>query len=90
MSWNNRIIRKVSKHPIFNGKMQVWYDIHEVYYAKNGKPNGWTKDPIIGGFDSRQDAILSLSDMLRDIIRFPPLKQKGNKLMEERAYGVEL
>lgn len=39
MSWNHRILAR--KH-----KGEVYYQIHEVYYDDNGKPNSYTANPI--------------------------------------------
>jgi hypothetical protein len=71
MSWNNRIFKHTVK---FNGKFnredRVWYGIHETYYDDDGKPDGWTAEPMCGGFDSVDDLIVSLEMMLRDAKKY--------------------
>lgn len=67
MGWNNRIFRHVTP---FNGEDRVWFALHETYYDDQGKPNGWTKEPMCGGFESIDDMIVSLEMMLRDAKRF--------------------
>ena len=42
MSWNYRLLAKEYKG-------DVYYQIHEVYYDDNGKPNGYTANPITIG-----------------------------------------
>lgn len=45
MSWNHRVLAHESKG-------EVYYQVHEVYYDDNGKPNGYTANPItISGDD---------------------------------------
>jgi hypothetical protein len=44
MGWNHRILVTEYKHS--NGEIETWYSIHEVYYDKNGKPEGPTKNAI--------------------------------------------
>lgn len=39
MTWNYRVLRRVS-----NG--EPWLAIYEVYYDKNGKANAMTQDPV--------------------------------------------
>lgn len=39
MSWNHRIVRR-------NYSGDVMYEIHEVYYDKDGKVSGLTQEPI--------------------------------------------
>lgn len=48
MSWNYKIIA----HDDNISTDEVYFKIHEVYYNKEGKPDGYTADPItIGGED---------------------------------------
>lgn len=91
MTWNNRIIRKIQRNPIKNGSPKVlhFYDIHEVYYDKKGQVNGWTENPIIGGFESVKDLRSSLAQILRDVLISPVVEiKKVNKkdvLVERRG-----
>ncbi len=41
MSWNHRVMRHIN--PIHKKEM---LQIHEVYYDEDGKPNGYTEDPV--------------------------------------------
>lgn len=45
MSWNHRIL--ASEH-----KNEMYYQIYEVYYDDNGKPNSYTENPITIGGDN--------------------------------------
>lgn len=50
MSWNYRILA----HETNNG---CYFEIYEVYYDKNNKPNGYTSEPIsVGGNDLKEIA----------------------------------
>jgi hypothetical protein len=62
MGWNYRIMR----HADENGD---WYGLHEAFYT-DGKPEGWTKDSVIGEFESVEDLVKSLEMMLNDAKRF--------------------
>lgn len=81
MTWNNRIIKKTKRNPIKGSNHQTlhFYDVHEVFYYKNGKPRMWTKDPIIGGFDSIKDLRNSLAQMLGDVLQHPVMEAKKVK-----------
>jgi hypothetical protein len=49
MSWNHRIL--VTEHE-YIGQMTKYFQIHEVYYDNEGKPNGYTANAIdVGGED---------------------------------------
>jgi len=56
MTWNHRIIRKVT------GK-ETSYQIHEVFYNKHGKIKGWTKEPVLPFGESK-------SELREDILHF--------------------
>ncbi|QDT55720.1 hypothetical protein Pan44_37660 [Caulifigura coniformis] len=62
MGWNYRIMR----HADQNG---VWYGLHEAFYT-DCQPEGWTKDSVIGEFESVEDLVTSLEKMLNDARRF--------------------
>jgi len=86
MSWNYRAIRKTKRNPIKDGNPKIlhWYDIHEVYYSKKKRkliPDGWTKDPILGGFESMEDLECSLARMLLDVLKSPVTIIKGKRLV---------
>lgn len=75
--WNYRIIRKTKRNPTKGGKPATlhFYDIHEVYYRKNGQPYMWTKDPVdANSMESVADTVDALIMMLRDINKNPVLE----------------
>ena len=39
MTWNHRVLA-------FENKKEIRFQIHEVYYDKEGAPNGYTEKPI--------------------------------------------
>lgn len=43
MGWNHRVI--VTEESVIGGDNQLEFALHEVYYDKQGKPNGLTKNP---------------------------------------------
>lgn len=50
------------------GGEQELFGIHEVYYT-DGKVDGWTKDSMIGYFESVDELMASLKQMLDDVNR---------------------
>ena len=42
--WNYRIVRRTEHYP--DGTTEDYYAIHEVYYAKDGKPRTMTANPV--------------------------------------------
>lgn len=86
--WNYRIIRKTRRIPgsqRTDGKSILirLYDIHEVYYGKNGKPRSWTRGPISpSGHESAKDLRVALAMMLADTLKHPILEIVGNKLFK--------
>lgn len=44
MSWNHRILATEEFH--LNGESEIVFSIHEVYYDKEGIPNGYTANPV--------------------------------------------
>jgi hypothetical protein len=69
MSWNNRIFRHkwkatkgVAKHETFA--------LHETFYADDGKTvEGYTEEPMCGHYESVDDLIKGLEQMLSDVKR---------------------
>ena len=55
--WNYRMTRET-----LEGGEHL-YSIREVYYDEDGKPNGWTKDPIAASGESAIEAFDELSRM---------------------------
>lgn len=50
MGWNHRVLATKEVH--LNGESEMVFSIHEVYYDKNGIPDGYTKNPISISTDS--------------------------------------
>ncbi len=59
MHWNYRIFR----HSNPSG---ATFALHEVYYDEAGKPAQWTDEPECGHFDSVDELIQAIEQMLRD------------------------
>lgn len=77
MSWNYRVIRKTQKNPTKGATPRILhsFDLHEVYYRKNGNPHMWTAYPVyLKGFDSAKDMQESLEMMLNDAKKHPVLE----------------
>lgn len=66
MSWNYRVFRTTSVHPI-TGDEFSWYDIREAYYNGNPEPSGYslTPDPVCG--NSLEELQWQLQSMLEAI-----------------------
>lgn len=78
MHWNNRIFRHVGTDGY------VTYALHEAYYPQ-GKtiPDGWTENAMCGHYETVDDLIASLKQMLRDakrsrndVLDYEPKKRK--------------
>ena len=59
MTWNNRIMRH--KHDRCD-----YYQMHEVYYDKDGKVDGWTENPKIPYGENVDELIEHLEQLLND------------------------
>jgi hypothetical protein len=62
MTWNNRIFKHV-------GAGNITYALHETHYDKDGKVDGYTGEPMCGHFESVDELIASLKQMLSDAER---------------------
>lgn len=74
--WNYRIFRykkKLKGYPDWEE-----FGIHEAFYDKNGKVNGWTQDPIIVG-DSVSDLYFTLVMIKKDMDRMPEILDYDEK-----------
>lgn len=72
MTWNYRIIL----HPAANGTDYAWYALHEVFYDRDGNPDGWTSDPIRFVCDKDEGPVgiqRSLAMAMNDAMRLPVL-----------------
>lgn len=43
-NWNYRVMRRDARQ-LVSGDLEVVFSIHEVYYSKDGVPNGWVERP---------------------------------------------
>ena len=68
MSWNHRVI--VTEHKLSNGEIETYFQIHEVYYDEDGKPNSCTANPITVGGDSPESLEWTI-DKIRECLRKP-------------------
>lgn len=75
MTWNYRIIRKTQR---YHGRATRYYDIHEVFYDKNGKPDSWSEDAVdANSVSTVRELQTSLSRMLCDSLKHPVLEIVG-------------
>ena len=89
MSWNYRIIRRshVHKPDTINAWTEHFYQIHEVYYNKKGKPHSWTVDAVAIGSETKKD-LKKVFKMQKLALKKPVLIEvkkksgKGEKLVE--------
>lgn len=100
--WNYRLIEKTEKWT-YKGEehTEKSYDMHEVYYDKNGKPIAWSENPVRIYFSEYND----IADLIRKIKRTKRLTilklvKKKNKellidtnktfkqLMKQNSYGL--
>ncbi len=69
MSWNYRVLATDFKRP--NGESEIELAVHEVYYDKEGNPNGYTKEKTVNG-ESTKSLRWSLNKM-KDALKKPIL-----------------
>jgi len=79
LTWNYRILKRDSD---YNGQTFSTWAMHEVYYNKDGKPEGYTEDPITfivddlsmgKDFDGEEELVKSLQMAYEDAINKPVL-----------------
>lgn len=70
MSWNHRVL--VTEHKLSNGEIETHFQIHEVYYDKDGNPDGCTANPITISGDSLESLEWTI-DRIRECLRKPLL-----------------
>jgi hypothetical protein len=68
--WNQRVICKKDKK-----SKRTSYQIHEVYYSKNGKIKGWTESPVYPYADIRKELINELKNF-QNALKYPILVEK--------------
>ena len=74
MGWNHRILAKKYKEDLF-------FEIHEVYYNKDGVLDGYTKNAISVGGDSLKSITWTLNKMLE--CRKKPILWAGDDFPSE-------
>jgi hypothetical protein len=74
MTWNYRLIES---------KVEGGYNIHEVYYDVNGKPNSWTLRPVSVFGETPEEVYRTLRQMMRAVDK-PALYIKGDCISEKR------
>lgn len=89
MSWNYRIIRRSHIHEpnTINAYAEHYYQIHEVYYNKKGKPHSWTKEPVFVQGETKKDLKKDLKMQLA-ALKKPVLIERKKKNGKEKL--VEL
>lgn len=77
MNWNYRIIRTRK-----DADGHYYFSIHEVFYHENNKKS-WTAQPIdLGDFESVENLMGALQDMIEDVKKHPVLEEKEKTLFE--------
>ena len=61
-TWNHRVLAHKSKNP--NCKGEIYFQIHEVYYNKDGNPNSYTEKGVSVGGDGYAALQWVLAEML--------------------------
>lgn len=74
MSWNHRVLAHQNKD-------EISLDIHEVYYNKNGVPNGYTENPISVSGDTLKSVKWVLNRMKECTKK--PILWAGDKFPQE-------
>ncbi len=75
MSWNHRVLASEEHH--LNGEAEIVFSIHEVYYDKDGVPNGYTANPIRISTDSIEGMKWTL-DRMQECLTKPVLWAEPN------------
>ena len=81
MTWNYRIIRFPQPTPMSVEECPYYYEIHEVYYYKTGKPKMWSVDPIACHGCSVKELKADYK-MMAEAFKQPILEVKKDKLVE--------
>jgi hypothetical protein len=69
MTWNHRLLATEYESV---GSKETYFQIHEVYYDEDGKPNGYTANPITIGGDSI-DGLRWTVDRIKECLEKPIL-----------------
>lgn len=71
--WNHRVV--------YNKKDKS-YDVHEVYYDDDLKPNGWVADGLFGGCSSRWELFWWMFRVLRGTFTKRTLTYDGSNVLK--------
>jgi hypothetical protein len=88
MSWNYRIVKKAIPAEHRAGG-EFHHALHEVYYDKEGRPNGLTQAPAHFGGADRDEIANALELALRDARERPILNEWDIRGLEHTAPGKE-
>jgi len=74
MSWNYRVLKQKYTDPK-TGAVEYSLGIHEVYYDKEGKPNGYTEDEavVVISEDEGIETLGEILGMMRKALTLPVL-----------------
>jgi hypothetical protein len=78
VSWNHRVIKKTYKQ---GEETTHGYEIHEVYYDKDGRIDGWTEQPVNPYGDTVEELHADLAYFLNALDK-PVLEIKDKTLVE--------
>jgi hypothetical protein len=79
MSWNHRVIKKTYKYD--GEEASYGYEIHEVYYDKDGRIDGWTEQPVNPYGETVEELHTDLAYFLNALDK-PVLEIKDKTLVE--------
>jgi hypothetical protein len=80
MSWNYRLIRKKLKGAESKWFGKYMFNVHEVYYDKDGEIIECTENPVSPIANSKKGFVDALKMMMRDITKYPVL---DNSILEK-------
>lgn len=72
--WNYRVLA-------FEQNGETYFQVHEVYYDENDKPNGYTQNPISVGSETIEGINWTLNEMLECLSK--PILWAGYKFPNE-------
>ena len=77
MGWNYRLVRHTAEQG------QVWFEIHECYYNKDGTISAWTEDPCHPSGETVEELRSDLERMMQALdypvieVKHEPVKDRG-------------
>jgi hypothetical protein len=79
MGWNHRLI--ATEHINRDGYVEIYFQIHEVYYDNEGNPEGYTENGVSVGSDSIEGIEWTLNKMKECLDK--PILCGDNKFPQE-------